>query len=544
MRGLAAPEYINSVYKESGYNSDIISALNSKFPAAVDQTKNVKFSGATQYDIGRAIYNYIKGHVKYAKDEAGRQVIQLPSRLLLDSRAGDCKSMALAAAAFMYNNGFKNVALRYASYEPADKTPSHVYAVGYDSTGAIYIIDPVYKQYNKELKYSYIKDYPMKIEVLSGPPAVVSRYMAPTTLSDKNTRDVEALEKLKRNVRPGGVLFNVVTNAIARKGGRAAFMMYSTYQLEKYARQLTRHLATKNKLLSSLIRDELNMIKSGTFTGNIVTNYSQSIQGINEDIGKLSLKKLVKKAGKALKKISPKQIFRGLKTVGLVVPRKAFLALVSVNARGLATRLSKLRSDDLRKLWVDRLGGKMSVIEAAIRRGQKKRPLIGAGRRVKAIKGIGYIIDDSSIGAEGGGGAAAGGKSIDIGALISAAGPIIQIVISLLNKLGVKEPADVAASSEDGNFSEAAGFAQDSKMGFSDYLEKGTEIAESLGIIPDRKLNNVEKAVDEAIPGDDHNDIEGGTTSFIPSPGLVIGVAAGAGLLWYASSGSGSKKLF
>jgi hypothetical protein len=543
MKGLAAPMFRNNVYRESGYNTDIISALNSSFPLAVEQTKNVKFSGNDLYEKGRAIYNYIKGNVKYNKDSAGKQIIQLPSRLILDSRAGDCKSMALAAAAFMYNNGFNHVFLRYAGYEAGDNTPTHVYAVGKDSEGNTYIIDPVYKQYNKELKFSHKKDYPMKIEVLSGPPAL-TRYPAPMTLRDKNNGDIAALEKLKRNTRPGGVLNNVVSNAIARKGGRVAFMMYPAYQLEKYGKALTKHLGTKNILLNRLVRDELYLIKSGTFTGNIVTNYSQSITGIQEDIGKLSLKKLVKKVGKGLKKISPKAIFRGLKTVGLVVPRKAFLALVSVNARGIATRLSQLRSDQLKKLWVDRFGGRLSVLESAIRRGNKKRPLIGAGRRVKAIKGIGYIIDES-IGAEAAGGAGAGGKSVDIGALISAAGPIIQIVISLLNKFGVKEPAEVSGAGVDANFSEAAGFAQDSKPGFAEYLEKGTEIAESLGIIPDRKLNSAEQKVNEALPGDDHTDIdEGGGSSFSVKPSLLIGAAVLVGVGIYASGSGKKNKLF
>ena len=536
MKGLAAPQYKNSVYKESGYNGDIIEALNSRFPLAVEQTKGVKFSGSNNTEKARAIFNFIKSKISYNKDPEGRQVIQLPSRLILDSKAGDCKSMALAAAAFMHNAGMPGVALRYASYSPTDPTPSHVYAVARDEAGNIIINDPVYHQFNKELKYSSITDYPMKIEVLSGPP-VVSRYASGSALQIKNNGDVDALNKLLRNTRPGGVLHNVVSNAIARKGGRVAFMRYSQYQLDKYKNMLSRHINTKNQLLNRLVRDEINMLQAGTFSGNIVSNYSQSIKGIiegaydeSQEIGKLNLRKLVKKAGKALKKVSPKAIFRGLKTVGLVVPRKAFLALVSVNARGLATRLSKVRPDDLKKLWVQRLGGKLSVLESAIRRGAPKRPLIGSGRKVKAIKGIGYIIDES-IGAEAAPGAG-GGKSVDIGSLIAAAGPIIQIVIGLLKKLGVKEPAEVSSSGDSGDFSEAAGFAQESKGGFQEYLEKGQEIAESLGIIPDRKLTPLESKVDAALPGDDHNDIDEGST-FDIKPSTVIGVAAGAGLLWY-----------
>jgi len=521
---LPAPAYKKQIVKINGYNSDIVEALNSQFPAAVSQSKNVVFSGDNFYEKGRAIFNYLKNNIAYKKDRAGVQTIQLPSRMILDTRAADCKSLGLAAAAFMYNNNFKNVRLRYASYNANDNTPTHVYAVGTDDDGNDIIIDAVYKSYNKELPYTYAKDYPMKIQILSGtPPPVVSRYAKP----------VDNLPRLLMKLKPGGTLANVVRNEIARRAGKTNFIRYDAAQLNRYRRQLERHAMTKNDLLRSLVQKEIRLIQLGAFVGNIVTERSAGIQGFNDEIGKLSLKKIFKKAGATLKKISPKQIFRGIKTVGLVLPRKAFLALVSVNARGIASRMAALSEGQLKKIWVDRFGGKLSVLKNAISRGRKRRPLIG-NKRVRAVSGIGFIVDDS-IGAEAtGGGAAAGGKSIDVGALVAAAAPIIQIVIGLLKKMGVKEPNEAAGSGEDNNFSEAAGFSQDAMPKWQEYLTKAGDIAENLGIIPDKNLTPKEQQVDAAIPGDDHDD-SGAGSSFAISPEILLGGAAALGAIIYFS---------
>ncbi len=102
LANIPAPDYRNRELFESGYNGDLIKVLNAQFPAAVSQCAKVHFSGATATDKARAIYNYLRGSVRYKKDSEKAQYIQLPARLLHDTKAGDCKSLALAAAAFMY----------------------------------------------------------------------------------------------------------------------------------------------------------------------------------------------------------------------------------------------------------------------------------------------------------------------------------------------------------------------------------------------------------------------------------------------------------
>jgi len=216
MIGLQRPNYQTKMIHANGYNSDIIDTLNSGFASAASQTSGVKFSGSTLHDKGRAIWNYLKNSIKYQRDPAGEQVIQLPSRMIHDTKSGDCKSLALAAAAFMYNNGFRNVRLRYASYSKADKTPSHVYAVALDESGREVIIDPVYKQYNKELPYQSKIDHNMRISVLSG--VAPDRIMIKTALPKSQASPVKLAQKLLSSgkIKAGGIIHNVLSNYLSR----------------------------------------------------------------------------------------------------------------------------------------------------------------------------------------------------------------------------------------------------------------------------------------------------------------------------------------
>ena len=92
---------------------------------------------------------------------------------------------------------------------------------------------------------------------------------------------------------------------------------------------------------------------------------------------------------------------------------------MALNVRGLAKRLSKLSAIGKKNLWENKFGGKLSVLEGAIKRGLKKKPLFGASKKVKAIKGIGYVIDEGNvIGAE-------PVSTVSTAAIIAAAAPIL-----------------------------------------------------------------------------------------------------------------------
>jgi hypothetical protein len=519
MRGLSAPDMRSTVVTNNGYNNDIITAINSRFPVAYKQAGNVLFSGRNLTEKGRAIYNYLRSAVKYQKDEPGKQVIQMPSRMLMDTKQGDCKSLALAAAAFMKGNGFKNVSLRYASYLANDPTPTHVYAVGYDTDGSLIIIDPVYHQFNKEVKYQYKKDYPMQISVLSGVPSDVRQ--APKKKIALDPLDMAIRYINSGKISPGGLMANILNNYIQRKQGTGNFFKYSQSQIRTYQDMLkARYPKITDPFLAALTKNEIDLIQNGSFTGNILINYSSGVAGIRSEVGKISLKKIGKKIKKVAKNISPKAIFKGVKAVGLSVPRKAFLAMVALNTRGLAKRLSKLNDGDLKKVWVDKFAGELSVLKKAINNGKNKKPLFGQSARMKSIKGVGFIVteDPNAIG------------TVPVAtALVAAASPIVVAFIRMLKSKGVPAVPEAAEhSGESGDFMEAESMSQDAKPGILDYAKQAFDIVKSTGIIPDRPLTEQEAQIDKAIPGDDLSE----SSSFAISPVVLIGAAAAAYFLF------------
>lgn len=149
-----------------GFNSDIISAIHSAFPQAVKQIQPV----AKQFDKGTAsatanyLWHWIRQNVNYKMDGQHLQLVKMPSRLLKDAQ-GDCKSMALFAAAALAANGYP-VAFRYTSYD-SDPTPTHVYCYTSENGRAI-VCDPVYDQPLAEKKYIFKTDKKMKIATLGG----------------------------------------------------------------------------------------------------------------------------------------------------------------------------------------------------------------------------------------------------------------------------------------------------------------------------------------------------------------------------------------
>jgi hypothetical protein len=547
MEGVAKPDYKNRLVTNDGYNNDIITTLNNAFPEAVKQVKNVKIGGENEYQKGRAIFNYLKYSIRYKKDPSGKQIIQLPARMIGDTKSGDCKSKALAAAALMYNNGFKDVSLRYSSYDHKDKTPTHVYAVGKDSNNVEIIIDPVWKVYNTQAPYRYKKDYPMQISVISGVVQQNSNVTKALTMKPKEGKAtyINKLNSLLQKVKAGGILHNVIINEMARMQGKALTSNYSSAQLDRYKQFLNKVAAKSNaRVIKMLIQKELNLIKSGSFSGNIYLPEARAaIKGLEEEIGKISLRKIVKK-------LDPRKALKAAKAVSFFPIRKAFLLLVTLNVRGLAKRLSKLSAIGKKNFWENKFAGKMSVLEGAIKNGLKKKPLFGASKSVKNIKGIGYVVDNSyQIGsaAAAGGAAAAGAAAAanpagaaSIGTILAAAGPILAIISKLFKKEGITEVPEAAGQPESSDFKEVTPEGETTLNKLETFVEKAADTAIKLGVIPEAKESAATAEVNNMVGADTPEEevADGGANtrslapdlSKLPLP-LIIGGAAVVGYL-------------
>jgi hypothetical protein len=325
-------------------------------------------------------------------------------------------------------------------------------------------------------------------------------------------------------------------NQINKKEGVKSSMRYSRIDLDRYKKRLQNRIEQiKFPALKSVLLMEVADIDNGTFTGSIpVVMNNAEISGISEEIGKLSIKKFRGKIRAGLKKVSLKNVFRGAKVVGLVPVRKAFLALVSINARGLANRLSKLNPTQLNKLWSEKFGGKTSVLETAITRGRIKRPLTGRGKRVKGVNGIGSIEVIENIGeASAAPGTPEGG--FDVSKLISIAGPILNFILGLLKKNNVQEEAETMKAQAAGD---ALNFdtytpSNESLNSYNSYEKQAIKTTQETGVLPEKPLTAQERELNDVIPGDDYRETQqdGGTDLKSLAP-LLIG---GAALAYLAS---------
>ena len=152
---------------------DIISALCAAVPASVNQVKPyieniLQPTGDPVKDTERAC-RYVRGLVSYKQDGFLEQKIQLPARLLKDTKLGDCKSFSLAVLSIITALGYKG-GFRFASYK-ANKIPTHVYNFVFDNSGKKITFDSCVESLKESPRYTYIKD--MEVTYLAGSPIMI-----------------------------------------------------------------------------------------------------------------------------------------------------------------------------------------------------------------------------------------------------------------------------------------------------------------------------------------------------------------------------------
>jgi len=149
--------------RRNATNSDLQRAIEAAIPQAVRQGKSIasRYQGKTEEETCKKIFDYLKNNINYKADGADQQV-RLPSALMRTSQ-GDCKSYAVFTSAILSNLGIPHK-LVYASYDPTDSTPSHIYVV----TDKGCIIDAVYGKFNAEKNATYKKYKNMNIAYIAG----------------------------------------------------------------------------------------------------------------------------------------------------------------------------------------------------------------------------------------------------------------------------------------------------------------------------------------------------------------------------------------
>jgi hypothetical protein len=118
----------------------------------------------------------------------------------------------------------------------------------------------------------------------------------------------------------------------------------------------------------------------------------------------------VKNVGQAVKNVAT-TVKQGALTVGLAIPRNAFIVLIRFNVHGWATGLSKMSFDKL-NFW-QQIGGNRTELINAIKDGAKKKRILG--------------IEDSDV-------LTGIGEPVTVAASLATASPIIIKITSLLTQ--------------------------------------------------------------------------------------------------------------
>ena len=149
--------------KTNATNGELQRAIEAAIPQATKQAATFadRYKGKNELETCKKIFNFLKNDINYKADGANQQV-RLPSGLMR-TKQGDCKSYSVFTSAVLSNLGIPHK-LVYASYDPKDPTPSHIYVM----TDSGCIIDAVYGKFNAEKKATFKKYKPMNISYIAG----------------------------------------------------------------------------------------------------------------------------------------------------------------------------------------------------------------------------------------------------------------------------------------------------------------------------------------------------------------------------------------
>lgn len=153
----------HTIVKRNATNSELQRAIEAAIPQATKQAAAFadRYKGKTEEESCKKIFDYLKNNINYKADGADQQV-RLPSGLMRTAQ-GDCKSYSVFTSAVLSNLRIPHK-LVYASYDPKDSTPSHIYVM----TNKGCIIDAVYGKFNAEKKATYKKYKKMNISYIAG----------------------------------------------------------------------------------------------------------------------------------------------------------------------------------------------------------------------------------------------------------------------------------------------------------------------------------------------------------------------------------------
>jgi hypothetical protein len=163
------PPFLNqqNIVVENQDVKDIINGIlytHDKYAKDYDKISDY-FQGSDINETSQNIFNFLKRNIRYKAESENRQMLKSPASFL-STGIGDCKSYAL------FINGINDslrrkygysydLKYRFASYDPFNKTPQHVFAVIKDAGNELWV-DPVLNYFNQKKQPYYFQDKKIK----------------------------------------------------------------------------------------------------------------------------------------------------------------------------------------------------------------------------------------------------------------------------------------------------------------------------------------------------------------------------------------------
>ena len=151
----------NVVVENQGVN-DIISGILDTHNKYINEYDKIYpyFIGSDLQETSKNIFDFLKKNVPYDIESNELQFLKSPSSIV--STPSDCKSYALFSCgvldAIKRNTGEDfDIIYRFASYDPFDKVPQHVFCV-VRGEGEEFWIDPVLNKFNEKKQPYFFKD--------------------------------------------------------------------------------------------------------------------------------------------------------------------------------------------------------------------------------------------------------------------------------------------------------------------------------------------------------------------------------------------------
>ena len=304
------------------------------------------------------IWQFVVDYIKYNL-EKGEQ-LRTPSRTWYDAQimyrqspntpeySADCDCMALFVGCILYNLGF-SFYFRITAYTDilgVCRGWQHVYVIANLSNGGQYIIDPVYKEPNKEKEYEKCENYLITVKGLNGCDIYQLSGFGTTTYYEDEFGGLSGKRKKKRKEKKAA-------RKAARKEKRAAKKAIKKAKKSGDKEALAKAKAQKKEAKKKIAANRTGIAKAVVKVG-----------------------KGIAKAGKVIANV--------VKKGTMLVPRSMFLLLLRLNFRGMAKKFANNQNaySKFLKTWKKVFGGKEAKLKKAINKGKNRKALFGSKKSV------------------------------------------------------------------------------------------------------------------------------------------------------------------